>query len=603
MGMFMQRIQLLDAQLANQIAAGEVVERPASVVKELIENSLDAAAQSIEIDIEKGGMQLIRIRDDGYGIHKDDLLLSVSRHATSKIHDLSDLEQVASFGFRGEALASVSSISRFRLASRVETEPHGWQIEVTGREPEISEMPIAHPRGTTIEVRDIFYNTPARRKFIKSEQTEFNHIQEVIRRIGLSVFSIGLQLKHNQRQILQLSPAQTLLDKEKRIAKICGATFIEQSLRLDIEANDLHLWGWFGLPTFSRSQSDLQYIYVNGRMVRDKVISHAVRQAYQDVLYQNRHPAYVLYLECNPAQVDVNVHPAKHEVRFRDSRMIFDFVMRSVQKLLTQTKPLPPSETIELPKTAEPKAQQTYQPTYTTQQKMPLPAKEQIALYQALTDTKVIEKPKPTPVVKQPQVTPSAEFPVLGYALGQCHGIYILAQNQQGLVLVDMHAAHERIGYEKLKLAFQQHNIVTQTLLIPLTIAVNEKDAELAEQQHALFAELGISIERFSPDTLLVRSVPALLKDADIQQLVRDLIADLHEHQTTQRVAEHINHLLGTMACHHALRAHRLLTVAEMNALLRDMEKTDHSNQCNHGRPTWIQLSLQDLDKLFLRGR
>jgi len=614
----MQRIQLLDAQLANQIAAGEVVERPASVVKELIENSLDAAARKIEIDIEKGGTQRISIRDDGYGIDQKDLLLAISRHATSKIQNLTDLEQVASFGFRGEALASISSISRFRLASRNETQPHGWQIEVNGREPEISNSPVSHPIGTTIEVCDIFYNTPARRKFLKTEQTEFNHIQEIIRRIGLSVFNLNLHLKHNQRQIYKLSPAVSLSDKEERIAQICGSQFIEQSLRLESDAHDFHLWGWFGLPTFSRSQSDLQYIYVNGRMVRDKTISYAVKQAYKDVMYQDRQPAYVLYLELDPALVDVNVHPAKQEVRFRDSRMIFDFVFHQVKKLLTQTKPV---ETQHLASPAQHPAKGMQNIARETQNiaslrptNNPQDTQKQMSLYQSLIsdahiknfDVKHSEQPQQKPKARE-VITPieisDTKIPPLGFALAQLQGIYILAENTQGLVLVDMHAAHERIGYEKLKKAFDTRHMITQNLLIPLSIRLSEKEAGIAEQQQNLWTQLGFEIERISPESIVVRSLPALLKDSDIEKLVRDLISDIQTYDNTQRVIEHIHELLSTMACHQAIRANRKLTLLEMNALLREMENTDCSNQCNHGRPTWVQLSLQELDKLFLRGR
>lgn len=615
----MQRIQLLDAQLANQIAAGEVVERPASVVKELIENSLDAAARKIDIDIEKGGTQRISIRDDGYGIDQKDLLLAISRHATSKIQNLTDLEQVASFGFRGEALASISSISRFRLASRNETQPHGWQIEVNGREPEISNSPVSHPIGTTIEVCDIFYNTPARRKFLKTEQTEFNHIQEVIRRIGLSVFNLNLNLKHNQRQIYKLSPAVSLSDKEERVAQICGSQFIEQSLRLESDAHDFHLWGWFGLPTFSRSQSDLQYVYVNGRMVRDKTISHAVKQAYKDVVYQDRQPAYVLYLELDPALVDVNVHPAKQEVRFRDSRMIYDFVFHQVKNLLKETKPV---ETQHFASSREVELSGRDVQNTETQNIASLRnpmnnfqnTQKQMSLYQSLISDSHIknfdvknskqsqEKPKAREVITPIEI-PDTKAPPLGFALAQLQGIYILAENTQGLILVDMHAAHERIGYEKLKKAYDTQHIITQNLLIPLSIQLSEKEASIAEQQKSLWAQLGFDLERLSPESIVIRSIPTLLKDSDIEKLVRDLISDIQTHDSTQRVIEHIHELLSTMACHQAIRANRKLTVLEMNALLRKMENTDSSNQCNHGRPTWVQLSLQELDKLFLRGR
>lgn len=622
----MQRITLLNPQLANQIAAGEVIERPASIIKELVENSLDAGATQVDIDIEKGGAGLIRIRDNGYGIHKDDLILALSRHATSKINSLDDLEHIASFGFRGEALASISSVSRFKLSSRTDDQSHGWQIEVHGREPEVSHTPLAHPVGTTIEVRDIFYNTPARRKFLKSEQTEFNHIQEVVRRIGMSTFNVSFTLKHNQKVILQLPIAKTLAEQTERIAKICGHAFIEQSLYLDTENTDMQLSGWFGLPTFSRSQTDLQYIYINGRMVKDKVIAQAVRQAYHDVLFGGRQPAYVLYLQCDPEIVDVNVHPAKNEVRFRDSRMIFDFVFRTVQRLLKETKPSQsePRPHISMTETSPP--QQSKMDLYKTLISSPeTETPEKITPSVVETTNRIIDKAKsvashakPLPEIVEntviPQTSTANTFQpedtiknpnegVLGFALGQLKGIYILAQNEKGLVLVDMHAAHERIGYEKLKKQFDTQHIVTQHLLIPITLTLREADAEFIDQQKTLFESLGFMLERMGPEIISVRAIPLLLKNADIAELVKDLASDLKEHPATNRVQERIYALLGTMACHQAVRANRQLTVPEMNAILRQMEVTDHSNQCNHGRPTWTELSLPDLDKIFLRGR
>ena len=594
------RIKLLGSQLANQIAAGEVVERPASVVKELVENSLDAGAKRIDIDIENGGLQLIRLRDEGFGIHKDDLALALSRHATSKISELDDLTQMASFGFRGEALASISSISRFRLASRTEDQPHGWQIEVNGREPEILHTPISHPIGTTIEVRDIFYNTPARRKFLKSEQTEFNHIHEIIRRIGLSVFNINLHLTHQKKIIVNLPPAQSHAEKEHRIAKILSTEFIQQSLYLDREAGNMQLNGWFGSPIFSRAQSDLQYIYINGRIVRDKVISQAVKQAYHDVMYGNRQPVYLLYLGIDPELIDVNVHPAKNEVRFRDSRMIFDFVFRSVQALLKQTKPqseLTTKFTPEPNPDLKPALHLINSVPHTVHQPYNKPVN--LDLYKNLLSPDLTPEIKPD--IKIPDIKTS-DYP-LGFAIAQLHGIYIIAQNKNGLILVDMHAAHERIGYEKLKQDFTTQKIITQTLLVPIIVKLSESDLEKLNQEKKLFHSLGFELEQLGPDSLSIRTIPLLLKDIHIEKLLLDLLSDLHKHQTTNRVEQEIHALLGTMACHQALRANRQLTLPEMNAILRQMENTDHSNQCNHGRPTWIELNLSDLDKLFLRGR
>ncbi len=591
----MQRIHLLDSLLANQIAAGEVVERPASIVKELIENSLDAGATKIDIDIENGGLQLIRLRDDGYGIHKDDLLLAVSRHATSKISDLNDLEQVASFGFRGEALASISAVSHFTLSSRTENDNAGWQIIINGRDPEIKDQPVAHPRGTTVEVRDIFYNTPARRKFLKSETTELQHIQEVVRRIGLSVFNVTLTLKHNQKTLLQLNAATTLEEKTERVARICSNSFVEHALHVETNYHDMSLTGWISLPTFSRSQADLQYLYVNGRIVRDKLISHAIRQAYQDVLYNGRHPAYVLYLSLNPTLVDVNVHPAKHEVRFRDSRTVHDFVFRQLQKILSDVKnnvgarsvvPLPDSR------------QTNHENTVVSKNEI----QATLNFYKQATNVGA-RSIVPLPDVPQINRGNDIVFPPFGFALAQLHGIYILAQNQHGLILIDMHAADERIGYEKLKKAYHAKSIVTQNLLIPITVSVNEQEADMAEQQQELLQSVGFTVDRQGPETIVIRQLPALLKNVDGHQLFTDLIADLKTYDTTTRVTDHINTMLGTLACHQALRAHDTLTIPEMNALLRQMEITDNINQCNHGRPTWMQLSLDELDKLFLRGR
>lgn len=662
----MKRIHILDPQLTNQIAAGEVVERPASVIKELIENSLDAGAKRIDIDIEKGGMQLIRIRDDGHGITKDDLILALSRHATSKIKSLDDLENVISFGFRGEALASISSVSRLSLASTAQGETSGWQIKAEGRDPETIFTPIAHPQGTTIEVCDLFFNTPARRKFLRTEATEFNHIEEVVRRIGLSCYDVAINLKHNQRVILQLKPALHLAEKEQRVAGVCGSAFLENALHIDAQSELFHLTGWVALPTFSRSQADLQYIYINGRMVRDKLFAHAVKQAYKDVLYQGRHPAFVLYLELDPQSVDVNAHPAKHEVRFRDSRLVYDFIFRSLHDALANTKPGAQNSSAknginEINSAAEFQKinsennkfisdevnEKNKYPTYSpanSQRVLPLQVREHISAYQALHASVDNNDAAPnsihphlpagegkdpekcttfdnitvTPWQHLPNINQSKSFtensfknpaennetlPPLGYALAQLHGVYILAQNREGLILVDMHAAHERIAYERMKKILHGETITAQPLLVPITIKVNQKEAQCAEDQHEIFKQCGLEISRLGPDTLVVRQIPALLHEADITQLVHDLLADLLTYETTDRIQEHLQEMLGTLACHSAVRANRKLTVVEMNALLRDMERTDRSNQCNHGRPTWVQMSMNDLDKLFLRGR
>lgn len=594
---FPMRIQLLPPQLVNQIAAGEVVERPAAVVKELLENSLDAGARTIEIDIEQGGVRRVRVRDDGAGIHKDDLPLALRRHATSKIRSLEDLEQVLSLGFRGEALPSIGSVSRLELSSRTEADSHGWRVAGEGDASSLPE-PTAHPVGTTVEVRDLFFNVPARRNFLRTEQTEFGHIEDLVKRIALSRFEVGFTLRHNQRVVHGLRPLAPG-EYAQRVAALYGTAFMEQALPVEAAAVGLRLWGWVGLPAFSRGQADLQFFYVNGRMVRDKLVSHAIRQAYQDVLYHGRHPAYVLYLELPPAQVDVNVHPTKHEVRFREGRLVHDFLFRSLHKSLAEVSPAQHPITQSLPNTPEPRGavSEIFTPL---QRPMPLAAphvpsaaqvREQIVAYQALHGVELRDEPAP------------ATVPPLGYAMAQLQGIYILAENTEGLVLVDMHAAHERIIYERMKAALEGEGITSQPLLLPITVSVSALEADIAEENAGLFEDLGFEIGRAGPETLVVRRMPTLLQDADVTSLLRDVLSDLITHGTSTRIREHINGLLGTLACHTSVRAHRRLGLDEMNALLRDMEATPRSGQCNHGRPTWIQLSLDELDKLFMRGR
>lgn len=569
------RIQLLSPRLANQIAAGEVVERPASVAKELLENSLDAGSRRIDVEVEQGGIKLLRVRDDGRGIPADDLPLALARHATSKIRELEDLERVMSLGFRGEALASISSVARLTMTSRTADAGEAWQVETEGRDMQPRVQPAAHPVGTSVEVRDLFFNTPARRKFLRAEKTEFDHLQEVIKRLALARFDVAFHLRHNGKTIFALHEARDELARARRVGAVCGQAFLEQALPIEVERNGLHLWGWVGLPTFSRSQPDLQYFYVNGRMVRDKLVAHAVRQAYRDVLYNGRHPTFVLFFEVDPAVVDVNVHPTKHEVRFRDSRMVHDFLYGTLHRALGEVRPddqLAPPEAP--PSLAE--AGGAYKAYFA-----PLPAGEAPA---ALPES-------------------AQDIPPLGYALAQLKGIYILAENAHGLVLVDMHAAHERITYERLKVAMASEGLRGQPLLVPESIAVSEREADCAEEHSSWFQRLGFELQRLGPESLAIRQIPALLKQAEATQLVRDVIADLLEYGTSDRIQAHLNELLGTMACHGAVRANRRLTLPEMNALLRDMEITERSGQCNHGRPTWTQLGLDELDKLFLRGR
>lgn len=590
------KIHLLDAQLANQIAAGEVVERPASVIKELLENSLDAGATKIEIDLEKAGTSLIRVRDNGAGINKEDLPLAISRHATSKIASLHDLEHVQTLGFRGEALASIASVANLSLSSRSGSQSTAWKISITDSKTNIE--PVAHLPGTTVEVRDLFYNTPARRKFLRSEKTEFQYIEEMMQRIALSHFDVEFILKHNQRVIYHLHAATDLLERERRIAMICGETFIENALMMEAEIPNLRLHGWLGLPTFSRSQSDLQYFYVNGRIVRDKLLAHAVRQAYHDVLFHDRHPAFVLYLQIDPTSVDVNVHPTKHEVRFRESRLIHDFVMRSIQDALAKTS----SQKISaVPAKIEMQHAVPAQKIFSAQQTaMPLRIREQMATYEKMQHAGT-QQVASVQTVTNDEVQ-AQEIPPFGYALSQLNNIYILAENSQGLIIVDMHAAHERILYEKLKTSFAKDGIATQNLLVPVNCALSEKEANYAEQHVAVFKQLGFVIERLAPKIIVIRQIPVMLQNLSIEQLFRDILADLMTHNTSERIQENIYAILATVACHASVRAGRKLTIAEMNALLREIETTPNSGQCNHGRPTFTQISLADLDKIFLRG-
>ncbi|HEU5281494.1 MAG TPA: DNA mismatch repair endonuclease MutL [Gammaproteobacteria bacterium] len=593
------RIHQLTPLLANQIAAGEVVERPASVVKELLENSLDAGATQIDIEIEQGGVKLIRIRDNGIGIEPDDLTLALARHATSKIIETEDLAQIATLGFRGEALASIGSIARLTLTSAV-TKGGGASIAVEG-DTQASVQPAAHPIGTTVEVRDLFFNTPARRKFLRAEKTEFDHIDELVKRIALSAFDVGITLKHNQKIIRQYLPAQSPLAVSERLSALCGEAFVENALSIEAEGAGMQLSGWVALPTFSRSQADTQYFYVNGRLVRDKVIIHALRQAYHDVLYRDRHPACVLFLAVPATQVDVNVHPTKHEVRFRESRVVHDFIFRSVHDAISQCQHATPEAAtvpsnvtpIHTPCAHEHKPHvHTPAPVYhrrETNHVSPAVMQSELKLYQTLHAPLV----EPEPIQQPP----------LGFAIGQVHNVFILAENESGLVMIDMHAAHERVVYEKMKTAMAAKQLSIQTLLVPLSLNLSEREADAAEQAHTLFSQFGFSVERVSQTSVAVREVPSLLADGPIEQLIRDMISDWLTNGDSTRAEERINALLGTIACHAAVRAKRRLSIPEMNALLREMEKTDHSGQCNHGRPTTLNLSMPELDKLFMRGR
>lgn len=610
----MSKIHKLSPRLANQIAAGEVVERPSSVAKELLENALDAGAGKIIVQADGGGIKRIYIRDDGCGMDQDDLPLALSRHATSKIESLEDLEAVATLGFRGEALASISSVSRLVLGSRTAEAEQGWQVVTEGRDMEARVSPVAHTQGTSVEVRDLFFNTPARRKFLRAEKTEFDHLEEVVKRQAMSRFDVGFELTHNGRVVHQLRPARESREREQRIAALCGKPFMDSSVWIDVEAAGLRLWGWVAQPTFSRSQADLQYFYVNGRVIRDRLVSHAVKQAYRDVLYHGRHPAFVLYLELDPALVDVNVHPTKHEVRFRDGRMVHDFIFRSLHRVLADVRPqhvlveIPvaaPAPTLSVPELVRSYGEQ--QGLYLAPE-APSPAqvREVLAGYrelyasEPLVASTMVEAP--AAVVSVQSLSAEQNFP-LGFALAQLHGVYILAQNQNGLIVVDMHAAHERITYERMKSQFYQSQIQSQPLLVPISIALSQKEADVAEEHAESLRKFGLVLQRSGAESIIVREIPVILQRVDVVALVRDLLSDLIEHGCSDQIEAQANELMAGMACHGAVRANRQLTVPEMNALLRDMEATERSGQCNHGRPTWTALSMTELDKLFLRGR
>lgn len=593
-----RRIELLAPELANQIAAGEVVERPASVVKELLENSIDAGAGHIEVHVEKGGVERLRVRDDGAGIHQDDLAMALKRHATSKICSLEELENLVSLGFRGEALASIASVSRLTLTSRHTLAANAFQIQSEGVV--LSEMmPASHPQGTTVDIRDLFFNTPARRKFLRSEKTEFSHIEEIMKKLALSVFDVGFTLKNGARTVLQLPAAQTLEAREQRVAQLCSQAFIENAVVLEDEVADMGLRGWIGLPVFSRSQPDMQYFYVNGRMVRDRMITYALKEAYQDVMYGGRYPAYVLFLTLDPGMFDVNVHPSKQEVRFREARMVRDFLFSRVHRGLAQARPRP---------TSNPQPVISPPPVYyappPTQLHLPLEIREHTevleTLYRAPAPEVVVQPVVAAPPSPDPSPHPSHS---LGHAIAQLKGIYILAETEAGLAIVDMHAAHERILYEQFKQQLAAGGIHRQMLCMPLTVTLTEKEAACAEESQSLFSALGLEVERIGPESLVVREVPALLDGIDIVQLVQDIVADWLAEGSSTRVQRQMDEVLGTLACRSAVKANRRLSIPEMNAILRDMEKTDRSGYCNHGRPTYRAFSMAELDRFFLRGR
>jgi DNA mismatch repair protein MutL len=625
----MSTIQLLPDLLINQIAAGEVIERPAAALKEILENSLDAGATDIIVQLEGGGVKLLRVRDNGSGIAPEELSLALMRHATSKIASLADLQRVASMGFRGEALASMAAVAQVTLTSRQTEGTHAWQIQ-SGDGTQSEVIPAAHGQGTSVEIRELYFNTPARRKFLKSEATELAYCEETFKRIALSRPDVAFSLQHHNRMMLQLptlsrsgnAPLASISQVSKaswednadalpkRIEAILSKEFSQSAVPVSRKAAGLHLYGMASLPAYSKASRDAQYFFVNGRFIRDKIVTHAIRQAYQDILHHQRHPAFVLFLDMPPELVDVNVHPAKSEVRFRESQAIHQFVFHTLQQVL--------STPVALTENASDLSNQlaqgsSVQRTMSIQQPMQLHmASQPLAFYDALFGKKENrdgeeEKFNDAPfsnTQSHSQSSPSeTEIPPLGFALAQLAGIYILAQNVHGLVVVDMHAAHERIVYERLKTALDRQQIPMQPLLIPVCFAAEALDIATAEEEHAAMAQLGFDIAPLSPTTLAVRAMPAMLKQTHAEAAARDVLHEMREYGATRVLTERRNELLSTLACHSAVRANQILTVPEMNNILREMERTERSGHCNHGRPTWFQMSIAELDTLFMRGK
>jgi len=594
-------IKPLPEHLINQIAAGEVVERPSAVVKELVENSLDAGAHRVKVKLKQGGKRAIRVVDDGAGMRRDELALSLQRHATSKIASLEDLERVATLGFRGEALPSIASVSRLDLASKHEETTHGWSIKV--RRGEISGTePSAIHSGTRVDVEDLFYNVPARRKFLRTDRTEFNHVDLLLRRFALARFDVGFELEHNGKSTNILAPAISGAEQDRRIDRVMGREFLQHSVRINQQRGEIGLHGWVAEPRYNRAQADRQFFFVNGRAVRDRVVSHAVRKAFQDVLFHGRHPAFVLFMELPPEGVDVNVHPQKNEVRFRDARSVHDFLFSALHHALADAgsgAPRPGTGLLD----RGPAAVDAYAPI---QAGMAMPVRDQLSAYSSLLGPGSVRSSGPggsATAGVDPAQGPQGEVPPLGYALAQLHGVYILSQNTEGLVMTDMHAAHERITYEQLKSRYGGDGIKSQRLLVPVSIKLSETETDLAEEQKETLKNLGLVLDRSGPETVLLREVPSLLAHSDAARLLRDVLSDIAGMGESRRVEEESNEILSTMACHGSVRANRQLTIPEMNALLRDMERTERSGHCNHGRPTWVQLDMPMLDHLFLRGR
>lgn len=595
----MQRIETLDQTVADKIAAGEVIEKPASIVKELIENSIDAFATQISIAVDEGGIKRIQIDDDGVGIYPDDLRLAVKRHATSKLKDAGDLFNVATMGFRGEALASVAAISKLTIASRVQDADSAWELEIEGGR-EVRYGPRPRALGTSVQVLDLFFNTQPRRKFLKTPATEFRYIADIVRTLALANPSIGFTLRHNQREVVNLPPVD---EPGKRVNKILDDSFVEDSIELNVERNSMRLYGWIGSPSFTRSNSSRQFFYVNGRPVQDHLISHAVRQAYQDVMFHGRHPMFVLFLELDPDLVDINVHPTKREVRFRESRAVHDFLMSSIHHRIRSTRPGQGQDIAAEFVSLDVQKEGTEGLSSSLGGELDLPTPK----YDSITSTHHRATSHPNANQEQPFNQQSDEtredMPPLGFAIAQLHRAYILAENADGLVVVDMHAAHERVLYEKMKKERDQHPLGAYRLLIPIEMRVDEEEADLIQESSTALSRLGLMLERDGPQTIKVREVPVLLQDTDVEQLVKDVIDELREFDASEAIIKREDQILGTMACHSAVRFNRQLTIDEMNALLREMEQTDNAGYCNHGRPTYRVQTLKELDRVFLRGQ
>ncbi|WP_018867121.1 MULTISPECIES: DNA mismatch repair endonuclease MutL [unclassified Thioalkalivibrio] len=628
-------IAKLSEQLINQIAAGEVIERPASVVKELLENALDAGATRVDVRLEQGGVRLIQISDNGSGVYRDEMPLALSRHATSKIACMDDLEALHTLGFRGEALPSIASVSRLSLTSMVDGERNGWRLTGDGSDVFREAAPAAHPVGTTVEVRDLFFNVPARRKFVRTERTEYNHCENVIRTQAVACPEVAFTLRHNDRVTLDLPATE---DPAERVRALLGDAFLEHATPVDEQRAGLALSGWLGSPTQSRAQPDQQFFFVNGRAIRDRVLAAAVRKAYQDVLYHGRHPMFVLDLELDPTQVDVNAHPTKQEVRFRESRMVHDFIFHSLHKALAALRPGDAGHAAAVPESRGAPAfagQEASRPVPTDRplsglgvpgagggyggyapprEPRPEPSGRDPgfgAAWAEFRGASAVAEARPAAYEQPSAAAPTASatdpdadsMPPLGFALGQVAETFILAENARGLIVVDMHAAHERITYERLKREWEGARVTSQPLLVPETLEVTPAEAELAEERADLLAGLGFELDRAGPEALTLRATPALLRGQDTAQLVRDVLADLAAVGYSHRAEGAMNAVLGTIACHGSVRSGRRLTLPEMNQLLRDMEATERSGQCNHGRPTWVELDHSALDRLFLRGR